>query len=87
MGILLESNIKEIKQNGAFSSEMNFEVIIKKFKLLYCARKELIAYLLVWTLILLCKHPKWQARVKDKVLQTFGNKILDIDCLNQLKSI
>nr|W8JWW3.1 RecName: Full=Cytochrome P450 72A225; Short=CrCYP72A225 [Catharanthus roseus]AHK60841.1 CYP72A225 [Catharanthus roseus] len=91
LGILLDSNFKEIENDNGNNSNkncgMSFEEVIEECKLFYFAGQETTAVLLVWTLLLLSKHPEWQMRARDEVLQIFGNSEPDFDALNHLKVI
>ncbi|PWA55593.1 cytochrome P450 protein [Artemisia annua] len=88
LGILLDSNDKEIKQQGNNNnSGLSIDDVIEECKLFYFAGQETTANLLVWTMVLLSQHTKWQDRARDEVLNAFKDKKPDIDGLSCLKVI
>ncbi|KAJ0666790.1 putative secologanin synthase [Helianthus annuus] len=87
LGLLLDSNNKEIKQQGNSNFGLSIDEVIEECKLFYFAGQETTANLLVWTMILLSQHTNWQDRARDEVLKLFGDRKPDIDGLNHLKTI
>ncbi|KAD2393385.1 hypothetical protein E3N88_40362 [Mikania micrantha] len=87
LGILLDSNYKEIKEHGNINSGLSIEDIIEECKLFYFAGQETTGNMLAWTMIVLGRHPEWQTRARKEVLHVFGDKKPDLNGLNHLKVI
>lgn len=93
LGILLDSNSKEIQQAAGKNNKnnqnvgMSLEEVIDECKLFYLAGQETTSTLLVWSMILLSKHQDWQQRAREEVLQIFGDKLPDFEGLSRLKTV
>nr|CAB3477692.1 unnamed protein product [Digitaria exilis] len=87
LGLLMQSNIKESKDNGSSKPVMTMDDIIGELKLFYFAGMETTSVLLTWALILLSKYPEWQDRARLEVVRIFGKKQPDHEGAHQLKVV
>jgi Cytochrome P450/Ribulose bisphosphate carboxylase large chain, catalytic domain len=89
LGILLESNMREMGQNGKSDSSLGMSTrdMIEECKLFYFAGHETTSVLLTWTMVVLSMHPEWQEKAREEVLQHFGKEKPDFDGLSRLKIV
>lgn len=80
LGILLESNSGD---HG-----MSTKDVIEECRLFHFAGQETTADLLVWTMIMLSYHQKWQDEARQEILQVIGkNNKPSFDALSRLKIV
>ncbi|KAH6775514.1 hypothetical protein C2S52_013075 [Perilla frutescens var. hirtella] len=87
LSILMEANSRFIQENGNKNAGMSIEDVIEECQLFYFAGSETTASLLVWTIVLLCRHPEWQAQAREEVVRVFGKSGPTSQGLNHLKIV
>ena len=88
LGILLESNHKEIEDHGNNKNvAMSLQDVIEECKQFYFAGQETTSSLLLWTMVLLSTHTDWQECARKEVFQVIGKQKLDFDGLSHLKIV
>ncbi|KAF5794082.1 putative secologanin synthase [Helianthus annuus] len=82
LGLLLESNKKEIEEHGV---GLSMEDVIEECKLFYIGGSETTSNLIVWTMVCLSLHQEWQIRAREEIIQVFGGTNHEFDGLKNLK--
>uniref|UniRef100_A0ACD5VSY0 Uncharacterized protein n=1 Tax=Avena sativa TaxID=4498 RepID=A0ACD5VSY0_AVESA len=87
LGLMLESNMRDIDENGQPISGMTIKEIVEECKLFYFAGSETTSILLTWTMILLSMHSEWQDRAREEVLGLFGKNKIVYEGFSRLKTV
>ncbi|KAL8046727.1 hypothetical protein ABFX02_08G192809 [Erythranthe guttata] len=91
LGTLMESSSRFSQEHcgNKINGEgmMSVEDVVEECELFYLAGSESTASLLVWTLVLLCKHPEWQTEAREEVNRVFNNSEPSFEDLNRLKIV
>ncbi|EYU26263.1 hypothetical protein ABFS82_08G196500 [Erythranthe guttata] len=87
LGLMMESNARFTREEGNANEGMSIEEVIEECKLFYFAGSETTSGLLVWTMVLLCKHPEWQTQAREEVMRVFGNSEPNFLGLSHLKTV
>ncbi|XP_060189913.1 cytochrome P450 CYP72A219-like [Lycium barbarum] len=86
LGVLLESNLRQIKGQEN-NLGMSMDEVIEECEFFYFAGHESTSVLIMWALILLSKHLDWQERARQEILQVLGGQTPDFDDLSRLKVV
>lgn len=88
LGILMESNASFSAEHGDKNGGgMSIEDVIEECELFYLVGSETTASFLVWTMVLLCKHPEWQMRAREEVNRVLGDSDPTFEDLYHLKTV
>lgn len=87
LSIIMEASWSLIQEHGNKDAGMSVEDVIEECQLFYFAGSETTASLLVWTIVLLCKHPQWQTQARQEVIRVFGKSEPTSQGLNHLKIV
>ncbi|KAK6929168.1 Cytochrome P450 [Dillenia turbinata] len=87
LGMLMDSNSKEIQDNNSKKSGLSIDDIVEECKVFFLAGQETTQLWLTWVMVLLSSHSYWQTKAREEVLQVFGKNKPGFDDLNDLKII
>uniref|UniRef100_A0ACD5ZIG3 Uncharacterized protein n=1 Tax=Avena sativa TaxID=4498 RepID=A0ACD5ZIG3_AVESA len=87
LGLMLESNMRNVDEKGQLIPVMTIEEIIEHCKLFYFAGSDTTSILLTWTMVLLSMHLEWQVSARKEVLGLFGKNKPKYEDLSQLKTV
>lgn len=87
LGLLLESNMRHMEEDGQSNHGLTIEEVIEECKLFYFAGMETTSVLLTWTILLLSMHPEWQDRARKEILGLFGKNKPEYEGLSRLKIV
>nr|XP_017226149.1 PREDICTED: 11-oxo-beta-amyrin 30-oxidase-like [Daucus carota subsp. sativus] len=69
------------------TSGFSLDDVVDECRSFHFIGTETTARSLTWLLYVLSKHPEWQERAREEVLQVFGDQKPNVEGLNQLKII
>ncbi|KAK6933413.1 Cytochrome P450 [Dillenia turbinata] len=87
LGMLMESDSKEIQENNSKKSGPSIDDIVDECKEFFFAGQGTTEFTLTWVMILLSSHSYWQTKAREEVFQVFGKNKPEFDGLNDLKII
>lgn len=87
LGVLIESNSKFSEENGSKNAGMSIDDVIDECNVFYFGGSNSSASLMVWTMVMLCKHPEWQTRAREEVNRVLGDADPSFEILSQLKTV
>lgn len=86
MQIIIEG-AKCLDEEGKWLKISGDKFIVDNCKNIYFAGHETTAITASWCLMLLAKHPDWQARVRSEVLECCQDGTLDAETIKKMKTV